>query len=122
MERLHMRAAATIGLRRICVRPNDGNSLDVRTVQGKDVAVILQQHETLARCLKRDLLTFRIEQRDVGIHLLMIEESELDGVAKNTPDMLVTGLLRDIAGLDRRQQRIPVHEYAGRHFEIESTI
>src|SRR3954468_13638632 len=99
MERLHMRAAATIGLCRICVRPNDGNSLDVRTVQGKDVAGIPQPHETLARCLKRDLLTFRIGQRDVGIRLLMIEESELDGVAKNAVDMLVDGLLGDFASL-----------------------
>ena len=38
------------------VRANDGNVLDCGSVEGKDVVVVLEQHDSLARILERKLL------------------------------------------------------------------
>src|SRR5579875_2903352 len=86
------------------------------------MALVLEQHDALFGRFKRYLARSLIVERNLQISLVMVEETEFNRHAQDTPHLVIDRCQSDFAGLDRLQQRLGVHKSCKGHFEIKASV
>ena len=121
-QRPHLGAAAADGDRRVGVRADERDGLQLLPVERQQIAVVLQQHQAGAGGVERHRATLLVVEREAGVDGRAIEPAEANRRAQDPPDLVVDRRRRDLAGLDGGQQRLAVHEFRRRHLEVEARV
>ena len=99
-ERPHLGAAAADRDRRVGVRTDERDGLQLLPVERQQLAVVLQQHQAGAGRVERHRAPLFAVERKAGVDGRTIEPAEADGGAQDPSDLVVDRRLRDLAGLD----------------------
>src|SRR5260370_36559933 len=87
-ERTHSCAASAYHRSGIGVRSDDGDRFDLRFVERKEVAVVLEENHAGARGLERDPSTLFVVERHGQVSLLAIEPAEANGGRREAADLV----------------------------------
>ena len=110
--RRYERTPIAPGDRRRSIRADDGDPLDLRTIEGQEAPDVLEKNDALARRTERRIRARRVIERNVVSFLRAIQESGRDNGAQNTQDFLVDR--RDVNFVlgEEGKERRAIHVFA----------
>ena len=122
LEGICLRRSAAAGHRRVRIRSNNRNRLDLRCIQRQNLALVLQQRQALQRAFKRHLPRGHRVGRFLQVQLRPAQPVVAQRHAQNAQHFVVNRRFLHSAALHRRKQHRRIHKLGRRHFEIQPVI